>query len=1554
MNNNCTVKSGNVVLVDPNCVNVNTNQTNAIPKYEDMHIDVDLVATRRGRSILFTGGARTDKSITINLMGFNQNTADPKDPNYENFTTNYYDGSTGTERQYESFGIRSVKATINSSFIPEVNIEFVDIRGLSFFNQGADKETSPYRILFDFPPPIFELTIKGYYGKTLRYKLHLVNYTSDFSSDNGNFVINANFVAVTFAPLADLLFRYVVNFPLITAEGFDPKSTEPPQNTFELILKTKRLLTATEDFKMDSIEKQNYDDIVKKISKTSSVMTFLAGSKQSSKLSEIGNPPVFFIRNKSENQDMSNIDGRDTGSLVEIDSLNKYNDVIISKQKVGRVISMDERLYIGYELGQIAANEPHPSYDDERVKKMKKVLNALRDELISKAMSEIGASGGDSYTNQIQEADVLASKHNFDEFLEDDIARYVVLDLTDFYLFLYNELVSDNQTKTELINILNTAINNLVLESLGMIPTIYNVFKIILDDVDKFFTILRTTSNNAFEHHNENDDVKSIIVNPNFRDVGREFDEDIYSFPLVIRTKSQCGRLVEERIAPIELSNILSDSFGPFPELVLVQDFINTFRRQANLAKQYYMLDEQNADGSYMWIPISPFDSRLATERLSTPYIRVDSSAGGAESRPIPVDEDNRLNVVLKILLNRFYVLSQFVLPDKFKTNNSVDNELIMMHADAEAVNLAISVSNENLRDNLKTFADTYKDAGNAIIQYIAINLPEYFTSVGGDGNTQFINLRTPIYTNKNDISYVGCRIIRKDLDLTEVVIGKSTKPIDLFREEIKGSSLGEKLIRFFKGQPDVTFLSYVQENIFHIRDGVGSNRRNTEQATILESRFCLHEFDFNNSNNPDNVILSIGVANIKVLSKKIYFDKIITINENNKNRYNGNVEIGKFGVHRNASKLSRFGNIINVWANSLAHNDNINKMYDKIFNVDNPDEFKPRLSSIILLSNFGYTASPFNIYKNNINEYVFNNPAAINVPTFLPLYIGSLVDIEVGDDLFNEIYEFFLNGEGNTLPSGGLTILGDIVDIIQKLSPNEKKEFKEIYEDWYRNGATNISNGYGRLVVNMNSLCQKYFQSTYKDYNEKKDKLKNLLSVNEEYYPNTLGRLTRDNYILNYSELTFDFNDKSQENFIPLKQITGVTNNDINKNTERFFVRFLTRLSRELNKVNDDDEEDRIEFEKLTADEDIITQTYYSFKNINDKWLVQPEKETQLGYPFNGKNNDNLINLFAFVDRAMNPVGDTVINPEALVELFEDTDVSVFSVLSNLLSSNGFEFFPLQNFMLIDYDESEDRDDWSQSFKINTSGKVNDSPFFVCMYIGGSSRMVSGIEKFGNFEDDGITDLLNPGTGHFSSSDDCGEGFNDRDSQKEGNPDFPWGEVRAFRVRFAEQNQSMFKDMSIDSKEFPETNESIQILSRLAGDNRANAPIPKGQNLYNLYENRAYSTTVTGLGNAMIQPTQYFQLENVPLYNGAYLILNVEHTIEANKMSTTFSGTKILKYPIPRVTNAAAIFGFDGADSDVTNAGATSIGGVILGAGTGGNPDEAKYNSMYTQNVKE
>lgn len=1526
MRDNHIIKQGNVVLVDPNSVNVNTNQINSIPQYEKMHIHADLIVKRRGRTVIFNGGTTTDRSITVNLMGFNQNEGSP---NFGNFTTNYYDGSTGNDIQYESFGIQSIKTSINSSYIPQVEIQFVDIRGLSFFNQSVDKETSPYRILFDFPPPIFELTIKGYYGKALRYKLHLVNYTTEFNSNNGNFVINANFVAITFAPLSDILFRYIVNFPLMVSGEFDPNPGSPPKNTFELVLKTKKLITATKDFKKDSIENKRYEEVIEEISKVNQLLVFLNGSLQSSKLVGVGNIPMFFIKNKSENSETVFIDGAG-GSITQINNIREYDKLITELGVKGTPYNMNDRLYVGFLIGETVEDEASPAFDTSRMLKYKLALNKLRDEIINKTRTEIGGGG---YAELIRESQTLESRYNLDGRLNQGIVRFAVIDLTDYYIHIYKQLNELNAEKTELINVVNTAINNIILNELGILPTIYNIFEIILNDVDTFFNILRTTSINADRHHNEPPEAKSMIMGGNLRDIGTNEDERIFPFPLVIRNKSENGRLVEERIAPIELSNSMADMFGPFPELVLVKDFITTFRRQIDLNRQYNMMGDQNADGSHVWIPISPFDSRLGTTNTNTPYIGVDSSVGGGELNPIPLSNDSRLNQVLKILLRRFYVLTQYVLPNKFISDDGVDIELIRKHAIGEAINLATSITNQNLRNNLKEFANRYKNNIDGLVGndgYISQNIPEYWNGVGN--SNEFINLHRPIYVNKNSNNYVGCKIINQDLDLVEVTIGQSSKPIDVFRGEIKRTLMG----RIFRGNADETFLGYIEENLFYIPDGVDNEGRNEEYGTILKSRFCLKY---------DDIIHVEGINSERQI--EIHLKSITRLYGINMDRYVGN-DYGNFKTNRSrASRLNLFGDVIDVWVKNLAQIiDRDNQLYNKIFNYKDTNEFDARISSIILLSNFGFTVSPFNVHSRHLNEFVFTVPAVVNVPSFLPLYVGSLVDIEVDGDFFIKLRNFFVYGAGSELTSRGYLIFADIVDIIQNTSIKEKREFKKLYDTWYKNGSTD--SGYGKLITNMYAMFQEYFENDVKDRSSEREREKLFsrllsVSVDHDYYSHTIAPLTKDNYILNFSELTFNYNELSQDEYSPLAEVVQRNNIEVS----RFFKEFLNRLDREILKENVEINKRNKEFEKLTGDEDIITQTYYSFKNINDKWVVEPSENSPRGFPFNGINNDRLINLFAFVDRGMNPVGDTIINPEALIELIEDTDVSVFGVLSTLLSNNGFEFFPLQNFMSINYDESDGNDDWSQSFKVDTNGKVMDSPFFVCMYIGGASRMVTGIERFGNFKDDGIVNLLEPGSGHFSTPDTT-------DNQINLNPNFPWREVRAFRVRFAEQNQSMFTDFKIDSKEFKETNESIQILSRLAGDNRLNAPIPKGQNLFNMFENRSYSATITGLGNAMIQPTQYFQIENIPLYNGAYIILGVEHIIESNMMTTSFTGTKILKYPIPRVTNAAAILGFDGADSEMTNIESSSNDNVNIGVGVSGNPREAKYNSMYTQQIKK
>ena len=104
--------SGNVMLIDTNLVNVNPGLVNAIPQYQDMYISAELTAKQRGRTVLETNNSglysfargNSNDDIAINFIGNNQ---EIDNPNYLNFTTNWYDNDR--EHQTEGFGISSIK-----------------------------------------------------------------------------------------------------------------------------------------------------------------------------------------------------------------------------------------------------------------------------------------------------------------------------------------------------------------------------------------------------------------------------------------------------------------------------------------------------------------------------------------------------------------------------------------------------------------------------------------------------------------------------------------------------------------------------------------------------------------------------------------------------------------------------------------------------------------------------------------------------------------------------------------------------------------------------------------------------------------------------------------------------------------------------------------------------------------------------------------------------------------------------------------------------------------------------------------------------------------------------------------------------------------------------------------------------------------------------------------------------------------------------------------------------------------------------------------------------
>jgi len=1439
---NANAGTTTVQLIDPNDVNINTDMKNAVAQYQDMHIFAELTAKRKGRTVLTVNeGSSNDKEVTVNFIGNNQNDKNG-DPNYLNFTSNYYDGSVGENSEmFESFGITNIKVTINSSYVPVINIKFVDIRGLSFFNQTDSK----YRIFFDFPPPIFTLTIKGYYGRALKYDIHLVKYTTEFKAENGNFEIDAQFIAMTFAPLTDVLFRYAVNAPLLINNGAtaSPDPTIAPNHTFQFILKLKSLYTALNKDAQTNSDTTKYDNNMKLLLQSGDEIKMLDSFATQFTTNNVGVPFMFTVDESIETDMPSNVDVN-IRPMLRLSSLSEYNSTIIDLGNDFKPLEVTNRLYIGYVSTTVADGQWGTNLAESML------INAL-DAYNKSKLNDKAVRVRISNNTDISQIPARLSAVP---------VGYVALDITEYYINIYKNQTSLINEQKVLSQDIAITVNNAIEQHLGMSPTIYNVFKLILDDVDMFFDAMRSTSLDAEVHHEKNKKIIADYIGGSKSD----FVDKIFSYPLVIENGA--------RIAPIQLNNQLSSD--PMPEMELVYDFINTFQRQKQIIKAFEIREQKDENNVNLWIPISPIDSSSVNPDL------VDSPYQGKSS----------WHEIVNVLLDRYYVLSQFAIPSDFIDDGALGIAYRNLYSKSEAMNISLTLNNDELIKAIEIQVN--EKSGNIDSFYKDIDgrdVPSY-----SSGGRTVIN---GVYINKGDIEYSGCTVLTsKDGMGVQTLEKDGTKILEVFAQDVQlhwyNIIYNHKLI-------PLTSLAVTNENVIFVADRVeGSSNTNTRFAII------------------ENGIQGMNKKQLDVwqVSKD---DALAGGNQELINKHGSNSWLTDWAA--DDTPLKHMVDITSIWSNAFAHNiglgtDIINMGLKPALNDPSNNDYE--FVAMILLANFGKTMSPFNGVPSKIGPLLCQTPSVVEVPSYLAAYIGGLIYAKENNMLgrLEAFFEKYLPASPtsglNVFNDGGLYVFADYYDVINNLSAIDKEFFVITFEDFIYTASfitmrDRLKYVYD-LVIDQNLPTADARLVAFKD-----------LFNQGGYFGYIFEVLLNKQYLVIYSENTFKlkpfFNDTQYRTLKALISTNNLENvSDTNKLKKKcadeFFISFLKELFRLIGDLKKTRENEKVEQIKALGDKDIVSQMYYSFKNINDKWMTSPNRNIT-GYPYN-RAGRHLIDNFVFVDRTMNPIGNTIINPEILINLLDNPDVSIFTVLSQLLSLNHFLFFPLQNFM------NHTRTSWDETFQIDVSNESEYMEAFVCMYVGGSSSYPSNIngQKSG-FISDGMTDVreLELNIPELDPS----------DVQYGAYPNFPWKSVKAFNVKFGQQNQSMFTNIKIDSKEFPETNESIQILARMAGDEKTNAPVQKAQNLYNLYENRAYSATVTGLGNAMIQPTQYFQLDNIPLYNGAYLILSVEHDLTANKMTTSFTGTKILKYPVPRVLSSVAVMGFDGS----------SIGEYVTGA---------------------
>ena len=104
----------------------------------------------------------------------------------------------------------------------EVKMTLIDVRGRTLFEQG---ENSLYSVFFNYPYPEFILTLKGFYGKAVRYRLSLLNFNARFLPETGNFEVTLDFKGRNSAIMTDSIVAFCKHLPKMF-----PTTIDTPKN----------------------------------------------------------------------------------------------------------------------------------------------------------------------------------------------------------------------------------------------------------------------------------------------------------------------------------------------------------------------------------------------------------------------------------------------------------------------------------------------------------------------------------------------------------------------------------------------------------------------------------------------------------------------------------------------------------------------------------------------------------------------------------------------------------------------------------------------------------------------------------------------------------------------------------------------------------------------------------------------------------------------------------------------------------------------------------------------------------------------------------------------------------------------------------------------------------------------------------------------------------------------------------------------------------------------------------------------------------------------------
>jgi hypothetical protein len=308
----------------------------------------------------------------------------------------------------------------------------------------------------------------------------------------------------------------------------------------------------------------------------------------------------------------------------------------------------------------------------------------------------------------------------------------------------------------------------------------------------------------------------------------------------------------------------------------------------------------------------------------------------------------------------------------------------------------------------------------------------------------------------------------------------------------------------------------------------------------------------------------------------------------------------------------------------------------------------------------------------------------------------------------------------------------------------------------------------------------------------------------------------------------------------------------------------------------------------------------YETFKALNDKWIAGGDYKTKTFF-------EDIL----FLDKASRNIGDILyLDIFSLKDILNEKEfnqsMSVYTFIAGLLIRNNFiimnlpayvNFYNIQNVdgvskPVIKNSLDFANDMWGTHLTVDTR---ESGPKMVCFFVAKPSSYLD-LEESKNFlfRSDGIQlekrGAANPLSEDWTKKDDRDYGLSNR--------------CVGFTVDIGIRNQNVFSSFQVSQANGKATTESVSTLYNMIQQASGRQVSTQNVSLYNYYANRSYGAQVVCLGNAMIQPTMYFNLRHVPMFNGPYMITDVSHVITPGSFQTTFNGTRQGVYDLPSIDN--------------------------------------------------